>query len=114
MSTTTRKTATTTKVTALLDPNAPAKAPTTKPRYGFARVSTYDRVREPDLLDFADERVYWFTDHGMIVVEMRMLGTFRRYCSVRGCMIPPKHLWRFEGTTDESMEHLLQIVNVQR
>lgn len=99
------------KVTALIDPDAPAKRASVRPRYGFARVSCYDRVREPDLLDFADERAYWFTEHGMVIVEMRMLGTFRRYCSVRGSMIPPKHLWRFEGTTDESLEHLLQIVN---
>lgn len=99
------------KVTAILDGDAPAKVRTTKPRYGFAPVSTYDRVREPDLSDFVEERVYWFTDHGMVVVSMQMLATFRTYMSVRGCMIPPKGLYRFLGTSDESLAHLMEIVN---
>lgn len=108
MSTITR---TATKITAALDTDAPARTTYDRPRYGFAKVGTYDRVREPDLLDFALGEAVWFTDHGMVTVSLDMLATFRRYCSVRGCMIPPKHLWRFDGTTDDSLEHLLQIVN---
>lgn len=101
MNTTTRKSCTSVRLVADLNPAGPAKVQRKRkhdPAVLHAKMERFDVTREPDALDEVTGEAIWFGDTFAVVVRIEHLNAFRTFISCEG-LNPGERFYAIEALT---------------